>query len=289
MNFGLFDTTTRTVEQMVANAKRSADAGLTSYWLPQLFGPEILTAIAAIGSAVPDIELATGIVQTYSRNPMVLAQQALTVQQLVDGRLTLGVGLGHKEAIEGLWGQTYDRPIAHLREFLDTLTALLDGGGGLLHFEGTPAPPLVIAGLSPKLIEIAATRATGVMTWLLSPESVEAWATEPMMVATSAADRPPPRIVAGTFISVTDDVERVRADWADTFGFHTSLSAYRAILNKQGAEHPIDVAPFGSAEQVTEALHAYQAAGATDIAVSPVGNPDEIAHTFELLANLGSG
>lgn len=286
MNLGLFDTTTRTLDRMVVNARQSAEAGLSTYWLPQLFGPEILTAIAAIGPAVPDIELGTGIVQTYSRDPMVLAQQALTVQQLVDGRLTLGVGLGHKEAIEGLWGQTYDRPIAHLRAFLDTLTPLLDGGAGLLHFEGTPAPPLIIAGLSPKLIEIAATRATGVMTWLLSPESVEAWATKPMVAATSAADRPPPRIVAGTFVSVTDDVDRVRAEWAETFEFHTSLSAYRAILDKQGAEHPIDVAPFGSAEQVTEALHAYVAAGATDIAVSPIGNPDEIARTFELLANL---
>ena len=274
---------------MIANARRTADADMSGYWVPQLFGPEILTALAAIGREVPNIELATGIVQTYSRNPMVLAQQALTVQQLVDGRLTLGLGLGHKEAIEGLWKQSYDRPIAHLREFLDTLTVLLDGGGGLLQFEGTPAPPLVIAGLSPKLINIAATQATGVMTWLLSPKSVHEWATVPMTEATSAAGRAAPRIVAGTFISVTDDVARVREDWSDTFAFHTSLDAYKAILERQGASHPIDTAPFGSAGEVEDALHAYIEAGATEISVSPVGNPDEVDRAFELLGRLASG
>lgn len=288
MKLALFDTTTDTLDGMVVNAARTADAGMDGYWLPQLFGPEILTAIGIIGREVPDIELATGIVQSYSRNPMVLAQQALTVQQIVDGRLTLGVGLGHREAIEGLWNQSYDRPIGHLREFLDTLLSLLDGGGGLLQFEGTPAPPLVTAGLSPKLVDIAATRATGVMTWLLSPQSVRSWATDPMTEATAAAGRPDPRIVAGTFLSVTDDVPRVREDWSSTFDFHMSLSAYRAVLDRQGADHPIDVAPFGSAAEVEDTLHAYIEAGATDIAVSPVGNPDEVDEAFDLLRRLAA-
>src|SRR5260370_34540162 len=58
--------------------KRAADDGFASAWVSNIFGLDALTALAAAGSQVPEIDLGTAVVPTYPRHPAVLAQQALT-------------------------------------------------------------------------------------------------------------------------------------------------------------------------------------------------------------------
>src|SRR5215475_4465541 len=70
------------------------------YWLPQGFGVDALTALAAVGREVPGARFGTFVVPTYSRHPMVMAMQALTVQAAAGGRFTLGIGLSHRPVIE---------------------------------------------------------------------------------------------------------------------------------------------------------------------------------------------
>ena len=56
------------------------DAGFSALWTSQIFGYDALTALAVVGREVPDVELGTAVVPTYPRHPVMLAQQALTVQ-----------------------------------------------------------------------------------------------------------------------------------------------------------------------------------------------------------------
>ena len=65
------------------------------------------------GAQVPRIELGTGVVPVYPRHPMMLAQQALTVQAATDNRLILGIGLSHQVVVEGMWGMSFDKPLVH--------------------------------------------------------------------------------------------------------------------------------------------------------------------------------
>ena len=58
--------------------RRAADDGFASFWLPNIFGLDALTALAVAGSQVPGIELGTAVVPSYPRHPVALAQQALT-------------------------------------------------------------------------------------------------------------------------------------------------------------------------------------------------------------------
>ena len=83
--------------------------------------------LAVVGQNVPGIELATGVVPTYPRHPIMLAAQALTVQAATGGRLTLGIGLSHQIVIENVFGQSFDRPLRHMREYLSILLPLLRG------------------------------------------------------------------------------------------------------------------------------------------------------------------
>src|ERR1700729_725852 len=107
--------------------RQTADDGFASFWMSNIFGLEALTALAVAGSQVPGIELGTAVVPTYPRHPAVLAQQALTTDLALGGRLTLGIGLSHQIVIQDMYGHSFDKPARHMREYLAVLAPLLAG------------------------------------------------------------------------------------------------------------------------------------------------------------------
>src|SRR5690349_3060462 len=117
-----------TLDELVDEARRSAKQGFDTFWVSQIFGHDSLTALAIVGREVPDIELGTAVVPTYPRHPMMLAQQALTVQAASGGRLCLGIGLSHQIVVESMWGLPFTKPVRHLREYLEALMPLLETG-----------------------------------------------------------------------------------------------------------------------------------------------------------------
>ena len=120
------------VDQPLARRRGPAAAlsprpGSTTPSPSQIFGPDALTLLAVAGSQVPGIGLGTGVVPVYPRHPMMLAQQALTVQAATDNRLLLGIGLSHQVVVEGMWGMSYDKPARYMKEYLASLMPLLRG------------------------------------------------------------------------------------------------------------------------------------------------------------------
>src|SRR5215203_5396223 len=116
-----------TVQQVIDEARHAADAGLHTYWVPQIFGHDALTVLAIVGREVGGIELGTSVVPTYPRHPMMLAQQALSVNAAAGGRLCLGIGLSHQIVIESMLGMSFAKPVRHLREYLSVLGPLSRG------------------------------------------------------------------------------------------------------------------------------------------------------------------
>ena len=142
--------------------------GFDSFWFVQLpaGGCDVLTAIALAGQRTSRIELGTGVVPTYPRHPLVMAQQALTTQVATNGRLTLGLGLSHQPVIEGMMGLSYDRPAGHMREYLSVLGPLMrqepvSHSGDFFNVNasmvvpGAPTGSIVIAALAPLMLQIA--------------------------------------------------------------------------------------------------------------------------------------
>ena len=63
----------------LVEAARSAEArGFPSFWTPNIFGLEAITALAIAARETRSIELGTAVVPTYPRHPVAMAQQALT-------------------------------------------------------------------------------------------------------------------------------------------------------------------------------------------------------------------
>src|SRR5580693_2372150 len=127
LRIGSMIETDKPVSDVVALLQRYKDVGLDHAFASQIFGPDALTLLAVAGSQVPGINLGTGVVPVYPRHPMMLAQQALTVQMATGNRLLLGIGLSHQIVVEGVWGMSFDKPASYMKEYLASLMPLLRG------------------------------------------------------------------------------------------------------------------------------------------------------------------
>ena len=84
--------TAGTVDDVIDEARTAERDGFDTYWVSQIFSHDALTVLALVGHEVPRIELGTAVLPTYPRHPMMLAQQALTVQSATGGRLASASG-----------------------------------------------------------------------------------------------------------------------------------------------------------------------------------------------------
>jgi alkanesulfonate monooxygenase SsuD/methylene tetrahydromethanopterin reductase-like flavin-dependent oxidoreductase (luciferase family) len=90
---------------VVAEARRAEDEGFATAWSVHFTRAyDALTTLAVAGTVTERIELGVGVVPTYPRHPLALAQQAVTAQTFCGGRLTLGVGVSHRP---DLWPAVY--------------------------------------------------------------------------------------------------------------------------------------------------------------------------------------
>ena len=114
------------VGQITEHAAQAEADGFSSYWLAQLAVPDALTAIATMGEATSSIEIGTAVVPTWFRHPLMLAAQAVTVQQIIGPRLALGIGLAHKLSVEATLRIPFATPAKHMDEYLSVLLPAID-------------------------------------------------------------------------------------------------------------------------------------------------------------------
>jgi F420-dependent oxidoreductase-like protein len=293
----MFDTE-KPFDHVVEQVASLHEAGIETAWASQIFAYDALTALAAIGREVPDIGLGTAVVPTYPRHPVMLAGQALTVQAATGGRLTLGVGLSHQVVIENVFGQSFEKPARHMKEYLSILIPLLEGEQ--VSFKGetlsastfgplqisTPPPPVLVAALGDVMLGIAGRMASGTVTWMTGPETIESHVVPTIRNAAAEAGRPVPRIGVGLPVCVTDDVASARAKAAEVFSIYGSLPSYRAMLDREGAAGPADVAIVGSESEVKAQVRRLAAIGTTDFCGAPFGTAQEMQASIGVLASL---
>jgi F420-dependent oxidoreductase-like protein len=277
--------------------RRAADDGFASAWLLNIFGVDALTALAVTGSQVPGIEVGTAVVPIYPRHPAALAQQARTVAAAVDGRLVLGIGLSHRIVIEDMFGYDFSRPILHMREYLAVLLPLLDGQP--VSFTGvtvranigltTPSPgrvPVVLAALGPQMLRLAGEQTDGTVLWLTGPATVRDHIVPLITEAAQDAGRPNPRVVCILPICVTSDPDNAREQAARVFTIYGELPSYRAMLDREGAAGPADVAIVGDEDAVATQISALAEAGVTDFVAGEYARGDDGERTRALLRSL---
>jgi 5,10-methylenetetrahydromethanopterin reductase len=282
---------------------RTAADGFASAWMSQLFGLDTMTALAVAGArrggGGGSLELGTAVVPAYPRHPAALAQQALTVSLALGGRFTLGLGLSHRIVVEDMYGLSYRAPARYLEEYLSVLLPLLSGekavfsGSAVRADIGLSAPaagrvPVVLAALGPRLLELAGRRTDGTVTWMTGPATLRNHVVPTITAAAAEAGRSAPRIICILPVCVTDDVDAAAGLAARVFRMYNDLPAYRAMLDREGAGGPADVAIIGGEDAVAARLAALAEAGVTDFVAGEFMGGDTARRTRTLLADLAA-
>jgi F420-dependent oxidoreductase-like protein len=289
-----------TVASLVEDVGAARDAGFPSYWIPQLpRGLDALSGLGHAGALVEGIELGTAVVPTYPRHPIVLAQQALTVASMVGDRLALGIGLSHRPVIEGQFGYSFDRPVRHLREYLEVLLPQLEnkkvsfkgetllGRSPKLMDHELPVPKVYVAALGPQMLRLAGRMTDGTIPWMTGNRTLAELTVPTINAAAEEAGRPRPRVAVGLPVLCIDDVAAGRRLAAQVFAVYGGLPSYRAMLDREGLGDPNEIAVVGDEASVREQLEAVFAAGATDVLAAEFGSsPEDLARTRACLASL---
>ena len=288
------------IDALAARFRRAEEQGFHTAWFGQLFDHDALTLLALAAGVTDRIELGTWVIPTYPRHPSALAQQALTVQAASGNRLILGVGASHAAVIENRLGLDYRRPLSHMREYLRVLGGLMTGDPVAhegpryrvslqIGHQGTTPPPVFLAALGPRMLELAGRVADGVAIWLGGPRYLAEFAMPRVRESARAAGRPVPRIACGLPIAVTPDLDSARRSAQSFLAQSSRLPAYRLVLEREGALTPADVAVIGDESEVRRQLEALDALGVTDFnaVLFPVeSDPDVRARTTRFLSSL---
>src|SRR5579859_982578 len=94
-------------------------AGVELITVPELYGFDAVSRLGYVAAKTTRANLASGILQLYTRTPALLAMTAASLDDLSDGRFELGLGTSGPQVIEGFHGVPFDAPIGRTRETIE--------------------------------------------------------------------------------------------------------------------------------------------------------------------------
>jgi F420-dependent oxidoreductase-like protein len=163
--------------------------GLDICWVAEAWGSDGPSALGYYAARTERMLLGSGIMQVGTRTPVAVAQAAITLSNLSDGRFLLGLGASGPQVIEGLHGVGFARPLARMRETVEIVRRVLEGGkvlysGGEFQIPrpgGDAVPmrlsmrahhpiPIYLATLSPSMLRLTGEIADGWLGTSFVPE-----------------------------------------------------------------------------------------------------------------------
>ncbi len=293
------DGTGMTLDDVINTAKAAETAGLDSVWMANIFSYDAISALALVGRETSRIQLGTAVTPTFPRHPTAIAQQAMTTTAASGGRFTLGIGLSHQVVIENMLGMSYDKPARHMREYLSVLMPLVRGetvafdgeqykvNGVTLDIPGGSPTPVVVAALGPVMLKLAGELADGTNTWMVGPNTMENHIIARLHKAAEDAGKPTPRVVGGFPVALTTNVEAAKEKINEQLVIYGQLPSYRAMLDKEGAAGPADIALVGDENALRGEIQRLESIGVTDFNAAVVDVEEGARQrTLEFLASL---
>ncbi|MDV3127497.1 LLM class F420-dependent oxidoreductase [Mycobacterium sp. 21AC1] len=232
--------------------------------------PAELEWVEPILEATTTLQVATGIVNTWTAAPGPVAESFHRIENAYPGRFLLGIGVGHREA-----HTEYRKPLDALTDYLDKLDEY-----------GVPKHRRVVAALGPKVLQLSADRAAGAHPYLTTPEHT-AQARE--LIGPEAFLAPEHKAV------LTTDADQARAVGRKALDIYLGLTNYRnnftrlgftdEDLTKPGSDRFIDaVVAYGTVDAVAARLKQHLDAGADHVPVQVLTSSDKLVPALAELA-----
>lgn len=307
---GCFISTGRSLEQAIERVKLAESLGYESVYVTHIAGRESLTVLTAYALSTSSIRLGTGVVPIYTRTPATMAQTAATIDELSGGRFTLGLGVSHRPVVESWHGQTIDRPVAEMREYVAIVRAILRGEDPprgekwrtsfrLLGLSPRPQLPIYIAALSPAMLRLAGEVADGVLLWLCNPSYIRDVVIPEVRAGRERAGLTLEGfdVVAAVPAALTDDRQAAYSAMRQELIPYFGLPFYRAMIERTGFGPDIaaydaaagdlegmqraiseefleELTAVGDEAAVRAGMKRYRDAGASSPSVGPIGKSD---------------
>jgi coenzyme F420-dependent oxidoreductase len=286
------------LDSIVDLAVHAEEVGYDHVWLPETWGRDAVTILSLAAERTETVGLGTSILNVYSRSPALLGQTAATLQEASDGRFRMGLGPSGPAVIQNWHGEEFGNPLKRTRETVDVVRAVLSGepvtyDGDIFDLDGfrlrckapDPAPPVDVAGMGPKAVELAGRFADGWHALQFTPDGLED-RLEDLRRGAELGDRDPDdvRVTLSLPCCALADGDHARSLTAQHIAFYVGGMGtfYRDALARQGFE-----------EEATTIFESWQAGEREDAvkAVYPLldqlgaaGTPEEARERLETFA-----
>jgi probable F420-dependent oxidoreductase len=311
------------VNGRVELARWAESNGFGHVSMPEITDPDALVTCGLVGASTSRIRFGTSVVQIGPRTVPMLASGAATVATIAPGRFELGIGVSTEAIIENWHGLRWEHPLTRARETVLALRKILLGQrtdehgdqirsrGFRLAFPPAEPPPILLAGLNERMLELAGEIADG--AWLsFVPVSGLHAVRKAVAAGATRAGRPAPDIRLSIICQVTDDPEGARREVREILTFYVAAGPYRKAFawhgfaeemeaisvafnnrDKEGVRKLItdrmvsDLSAIGSANQVRDRLLEYADAGLSVPTIAGL-NKAGLTRTLETIASWSS-
>lgn len=285
----------------VTQVRQAEMAGVPVAWttIGGAGGADPLTVFAAALTATDRIRLGTAIVPTWPRHPIIIAQQALALEQIASGRLRLGIGPSHEPGMVRNFGVRWEAPLTELREYLTVIRSLATMGS--VDFVGRhvtaratlrePQPlELLASALRPKSFELCGELTDGAISWMCPASYLLREALPAIRRGAERAGRPAPPLIAHVPVMVSEDREAVRALARQQLGNYANVPFYLAMFRQAGFPEVTagysdamldDLIVSGTTEEVVQRLTRMIADGCGEVLAHPLLEPGDREGSIE--------
>ncbi|MDR0913412.1 MAG: 5,10-methylenetetrahydromethanopterin reductase [Methanobrevibacter sp.] len=180
MKFGIEFVPNKPLKEIVELVKLAESVGFEYAWITDHYNNKnVYEALALIADGTETIKLGPGVTNPYVRSPAITAAAIATLDEISEGRATLGIGPGDKATFDAL-GIEWTKPVSTIRDSVADFRTLLAGektaGGAQLG--GVKAVqdliPIYQGAQGPKMLETAGEIADGVLINASNPKDYDA-------------------------------------------------------------------------------------------------------------------
>ena len=278
----------------LASIMEADKMGIPAVWMTSSGGSsDTLSLFAAAASNTKNILFGTSIAQTWSRHPIVMAEQAFTVSSLAPGRLRLGIGSGHQTMMEKTFGIDFKKPLGHVKEYVAIVKELLMNGHTSFqgnHYSANASlkatvqdVPVMISALRQGAYRTAGEIADGAISWVCPHFYATGEALNSLQEGAASSGRHAPPLILQSAICISDDRNGARDAVRDQLGIYPSIDFYARMFEQSGFEitqktgwtdEMIDsILITGNEEQAAKQLDNLFDSGVSEILASVVSNP----------------
>jgi probable F420-dependent oxidoreductase len=256
-----------TAGDSAAFCRRIERLGYKVLWSPEAWGREPFAHGGYLLAKTDRLIYATGIANIWVRDPMTMASAARTLAEAAEGRFILGIGVSHRSLVEDLHGHQYSKPFSYMADYIPQMKQALYKA-----VAPKAEPPLVIAALHSKMLNLAAHEAQGTHTYLCGPEHTK---------KARSILGPDKWVCASLIVILERDAAKARARAREHLSFYATQQNYQRILMSQGftpadfeggcSDRLIDtMIAWGSEEKIGDRVDALIAAGANHVCMMPL-------------------